>query len=86
MTSTNPAADLQPEAPELLRAGGSGNGGSRFPVPDPTTLTTEALRREVASLQVLIEQRIDAFIPVVWFHRVLGRWKNKVPDVEKRWA
>jgi hypothetical protein len=46
----------QPEAPELIH----GSGGSRYPVPDPTTLTTEALRREVAALQVLIEQRINS--------------------------
>jgi len=46
----------QPAAPALLQT----SGGGRFPVPDPTTLTTEALRREVASLQVLIEQRISA--------------------------
>jgi len=46
----------QPSPPELARD----QAGGRFPVPDPTTLTTEALRREVASLQVLIEQRITA--------------------------
>lgn len=46
----------QPSPPELLRD----QTGGRFPVPDPTTLTTEALRREVAALQVLIEQRISA--------------------------
>jgi len=52
---TNPNDDLQPDEPALYR-----QGGGRFPVPDPTFLTTEALRREVASLQVLIEQRIRA--------------------------
>jgi len=46
----------QPRPPELLQ----NQTGGRFPVPDPTTLTTEALRREVAALQVLIEQRIRA--------------------------
>jgi DNA-directed RNA polymerase len=35
------------------------NGGSR-PVPDPTTLTTEALMREVAALKELITVQIDA--------------------------
>jgi hypothetical protein len=53
MATSNPE---QEPAPALLQ----GSGGGRFPVPDPTTLTTEALRREVASLQVLIEQRIKA--------------------------
>jgi chemotaxis protein histidine kinase CheA len=53
VTEPNPE---QPNPPALYQ----GSGGGRFPVPDPTTLTTEALRREVASLQVLIEQRIGA--------------------------
>ena len=48
-------AMLQPLPPELLQS-----GTGRYPVPDPTTLTTEALRREVNSLQVLIEQRLAA--------------------------
>jgi len=56
MATANPEAVNQPQPPEMLQ----GQGGGRFPVPDPTTLTTEALRREVASLQVLIEQRIRA--------------------------
>jgi len=47
-------------SPELLR----GDTG-RYPVPDPTALTTEALRREVTSLQVLIEQRITALSRLV---------------------
>jgi hypothetical protein len=46
----------QPDAPELARGG----GGNRYPVPDPTVLTTEALRREVDALQVLVEQRIGS--------------------------
>jgi len=56
MTARDPKEEMQPDEPALYQ----GSGGGRFPVPDPTTLTTEALRREVASLQVLIEQRIKA--------------------------
>jgi ribosome-associated translation inhibitor RaiA len=56
VTAKDPQDDMQQAPLELAR----GTGGGRFPVPDPTTLTTEALRREVASLQVLIEQRISA--------------------------
>jgi hypothetical protein len=48
--------DEQPDPPALAR----GNSGNRYPVPDPTTLTTEALRREVEALQLLVEQRIAA--------------------------
>jgi hypothetical protein len=44
-----------PDEPGDLRRG---TAGERYPVPDPTTLTTEALRREVAALQALIEQRL----------------------------
>ena len=32
----------------------------RVPVPDPTLLTTEQLKREISGLQALIEARIDA--------------------------
>jgi hypothetical protein len=35
-------------------------GGERYPVPDPTALTTEALRREVAALKELLDQRLSA--------------------------
>jgi tetrahydromethanopterin S-methyltransferase subunit B len=55
MPTAEPERENQPRAPEMLH-----DGGGRLPVPDPTTLTTEALRREVASLQVLIEQRLEA--------------------------
>jgi len=63
LPTTDPAADNEPQPlPPALLQGGQ---GGRFPVPDPTTLTTEALRREVASLQVLIEQRVAALKELV---------------------
>jgi len=34
-------------------------GGSR-PIPDPTVLTTDALRREIAGLEKLIDTKLDA--------------------------
>jgi hypothetical protein len=37
---------------------GSMRSSDRMPVPDPTVLTTQALYREVAALQELIEQRL----------------------------
>ena len=40
--------------------GQPGSGYSSRPGPDPTTLTTQALYREVASLRELVEQRIAA--------------------------
>jgi hypothetical protein len=45
----------QPDPPALAR----GAGADRFPVPDPTTLTTEALRREIDALKELLTQAID---------------------------
>jgi hypothetical protein len=46
------------------------------PVPDPTTLTTEALRREVAGLKELLETRLDAMDRAV---EVFDANLNKVP-------
>jgi len=34
--------------------------GDKRPIPDPTTLTTAQLVREVAALEKLLTQRIDA--------------------------
>jgi vacuolar-type H+-ATPase subunit I/STV1 len=45
-----------------------GEGSERYPVPDPTTLTTEALRREVAALQALIEQRLSSLKELLLDH------------------
>jgi tetrahydromethanopterin S-methyltransferase subunit B len=68
----------QPSPPELLR----NQTGGRFPVPDPTALTTEALRREVASLQVLIEQRITGLRELT--AQAIESLKDRSDEKEKR--
>ena len=58
--------DSSPDGPVYHVAPGGSSGGrlvpggtELVPVPDPTKLTTDQLRREIMALREILEQRID---------------------------
>ena len=54
----------------------TGTSGDWRPIPDPTVLTTEQLRRELAGLREIIEARLDAMDVAT---RLLSETVNRTP-------
>jgi hypothetical protein len=78
------AGDGSPVTPPSAGTPGYGGqpsptpGGGWVPVPDPTTLTTSQLRRELASLRELLESRLDAMDRAT---KLLDETVNRTPTI-----
>lgn len=70
-------------------------GGERRPVPDPTTLTTQALHRDIGAARELLEERINGLTQLTderlssvgkrleWDELIASSFKERIDKVER---